>query len=91
MRTKGLVLGLLLSSIVFLAPTSGDCVSHESHNNLAPRAERLAILTPIVGQTKVAANNSGEEFESYVEVFNEVDSDPEHAAAHKITASYDIH
>ena len=91
MRTKGLVLGLLLSSVVFLAPTSGDCVSHENNNNLAPRAERLALLAPIVVQTTVAAINSGEEFESYVQVFNEVDSDPEHAEAHKITASYDIH
>ncbi len=90
MRTKGLVLGLLLSSIVFLAPTSGDCVSHENHNNLAPSAERLALLAPTAVQTKVAVHNSDEEFESYVEVFNEVDSDPEHAAAHKITASYEI-
>ncbi len=37
--------------------------------------------------TKVKQN---EECVSYVEVFDSISTDPEHAAAHKITASYDI-
>jgi len=90
MRTKGLVVGLLLSSMVVLAPMRANCVSHENANNFSTHAATVAKQMVIAQKNALMASQPKEECYSYVQVFNSIDADPEHAQARAVTASYDI-
>lgn len=86
-RTNGLVVGLLLSSMVVFAPMQANCVTHDNANNLAAyemqmNAAQHEALTP---------SQPAEECYSYVQVFETIGQDPEHAEARTITPSYEIH
>lgn len=94
MRTKVLVAGLVLCSMAVLAPMQGHCVAHEDSTSISDYKEgRAKAMQAAIDENNAAdakAVKQNEECVSYVQVFDSIAEDPEHAEAHRITPSYAI-
>lgn len=88
MSTKGLVAGLLFSSMVLLTPMKGDCVNHENDNGFTKQAHTVAMQR--AQNQALTKSQPAEECQSYLQVYESIDTDPEHAQARAVTPSYDL-
>jgi len=66
----------------------GDCVNHENTDGFAKQAHTAAMQK--AQKQALTKSQPAEECQSYLEVYESIDTDPEHAQARVVTPSYDL-
>jgi hypothetical protein len=102
MRVTGLKVALFLSALVGMISVGEYSLLNAAHASTTGSASTLHTVSRANLQTAslnvkadahtVATSRPAvdDSCESYVQVFDEIDEDPEHAQARMVTASYDI-
>ena len=93
MKISGWQVALLISTVVWLIPTSGECMKFDETTAPVKHQEIVRVFTSEETATSLqekASVKTQEDCLSYVQVYDNIEEDPEHAEANKITASYAI-
>lgn len=89
-RVKVALLVGLLAGVASVGEYSLHSAAHASTGATPLHTSKIRTTHSERKATKQVAIKDNDDYDSYVEVFNEIDEDPEHAQAKMITPSYDI-